>query len=358
MKSGNAVTKGPIPANIDTNNPIYLLKYSTVSSLKNADNVILPGTEVTNKDCFFYYNGPTIVPTGVCGNGIKEGAEQCDDGNAVGGDLCDGVCRPIVATPPGGGGSPTVGGTPSSNAPPGTTLSQLETKVVLRGKAYPNSDVNVLLDGKSLGSVRADANADFIFSTTRATPGTATFGFVAKDPVGTESITTSVVFEVVQSAITTVANVFIPPTLKVSKKQILPGELFTLTGFTAPSATVTAAIFPGSDTVLSATADGAGAWALQVDTASLTSGSHTTKASFELSKTIKSGFGRSVSFFIGEGTPLQGDSADINGDSKINLVDFSIFLTLWNSSDSRGDFNSDNKVNLADFSIMLFNWTG
>jgi cysteine-rich repeat protein len=296
-----------------------------------------------------------------CGDAVLQVRfdEQCDDGNNTPGDLCSGICRSETPVPPGGGGgSPSVGGTPSTGGTPGSTQSALETKVVLRGKAYPNSDVSVLLDGKSLGTTRADANADFIFSTTRATPGTATFGFVAKDSGGLESITTSVVFEVIQSAITTVSNVFVPPTLKVSKKQIPPGELFVLSGQTAPNATVTAAIFPGTDTILNARAEPSGLWSIQVDTKSLTAGSHTTKASFSLSSTIKSGFGKSVSFFIGNGAAPAGNGPDINQDEKVNLVDFSIFLTLWNGDDERGDFNGDTRVNLADFSIMLFNWTG
>jgi cysteine-rich repeat protein len=294
-----------------------------------------------------------------CGDAVLQVrfSEACDDGNNTPGDLCNGICQSETPTPPGGGGAPTVGGTPGSSGAPGTTPSAQETKVVLRGKAYPNADVTVLVDGKNKGSVRADANADFIFSTTQVTPGTATFGFVAKDPLGVDSITTSIVFEVIQSAVTTVSNVFIPPTIKVSSKQITPGDLFTLSGFTVPSATVTAALFPGSDT-FTAPAAPSGAWTLQIDTKSLAEGARTSKASFALSSTIKSGFGKSVSFFIGEGTAPEGSGPDINEDTKVNLVDFSIFLTLWNTDDGRGDFNGDTRVNLADFSIMLFNWTG
>jgi len=42
---------------------------------------------------------PPPPPATVCGNGIVEGAEQCDDGNTVSGDGCDASCQTEV-TPP------------------------------------------------------------------------------------------------------------------------------------------------------------------------------------------------------------------------------------------------------------------
>jgi hypothetical protein len=229
---------------------------------------------------------------------------------------------------------------------------------VLRGKAYANSTVNILLDGKAVGTVTADSNADFLFTTTAITPGTATFSFWSRDAAGVDSITTSMVFEVVQSAVTTLANIYLPPTIAASSKQIKPGGLVTLSGYTVPSAKVSSPIIPGDKSALSSTADGSGKWALQVDTASLSNGFHSVKSMFQLPDGSKSGYGRSLSFFVGEGEPPAGKSPDLNLDGKVNLIDFSIFLTSWGTDNDRSDFNSDTKVNLADFSIMLFAWTG
>ena len=53
-----------------------------------------------------------------------------------------------------------------------------------------------------------------------------------------------------------------------------------------------------------------------------------------------------------------GNRSDLNKDGKVNLVDFSILLSFWNTDDAIADINQDGTVNLADFSIMLFNWTG
>jgi len=79
-----------------------------------------------------------------------------------------------------------------------------------------------------------------------------------------------------------------------------------------------------------------------------------------LSNSRISNFSTPLLFGIGEAPSGDacGGAPDINGDTKINLVDFSIFLLSWQSDDPASDFSCDGIVNLADFSIMLFNWTG
>ncbi|MDB4983749.1 MAG: hypothetical protein JWM82_4501 [Myxococcales bacterium] len=47
--------------------------------------------------------GPTICTTTVCGNGMREGSEQCDDGNQVTGDHCTPFCRLEPVCPATGG---------------------------------------------------------------------------------------------------------------------------------------------------------------------------------------------------------------------------------------------------------------
>lgn len=306
-----------------------------------------------NSDCKSF--GP------YCGDSVLQVrfTEQCDDGNASETDLCNNLCRSLPAVPPGGQGAPPRGSTPDvPGAPPGAIPSEIVTKVVLRGKAYPLSTVNILLDGQKKDSVLADASADFVYSTTVVTPGTATFGLWAQDNKGIDSIINSVVFEVVQSAVTTVSNIFLPPTIGVNEKKVAVGDLLTVSGQTIPNVKVVTEINAGTKSTLNATSDGGGAWSLQVDTKSFKEGADTAKALFQITDVEKSGFGRSVSFIVGSGASLGEISADLNGDKKVNLVDFSIFLLSWDTDDIKSDFNLDGTVNLADFSIMLFNWTG
>lgn len=295
-----------------------------------------------------------------CGDGILQVrySEECDDGNATSGDLCSASCLEEVPVPPRTSGSPPRGIIPTLPATPGTIPADILTKVVLRGKAYPDSIVNILLDGKAFAKTRADSNADFSYSTTDVTPGTATFSFYALDSRGNGSLTTSAIFEVVQSAVTTVANIFLPPTISVAPSRVALGSPVLLSGQSVPLARIRTEIHSAS-TSLSAVTDKGGNWALQLDTSDMEEGDHTAKASFQISDAIKSGFGKSVTFTIGESS--QNGSCgkpDMNEDGKVNLVDFSIFLLSWQSTDAPADYNCDKRVNLADFSIMLFQWTG
>jgi cysteine-rich repeat protein len=349
--------------NITTNLVISICGDALVNAGEVCDSGIAGNTGAYGSSTAERICAPGCLTFGpYCGDSVLQVRfeEECNDGNNVSADLCSASCKAETPAAPPGAGTP-LGGVPSqAGGAPGLIRAETGTRVVLRGKAYPNSTVQILLDGKPLGTVQADANADFLYSTGDVTPGTATFGFVGKDSKGVESIATSVIFEVVQSAVTTVANVFLPPTLSVSSKQIQPGALLTLTGQSVPLAKITTEISGGTRSTLNAEADTTGTWALQVDTASLKEGLHAAKAQFVLSDAIKSGYGRSVSFVIGDGPVPSGGtgSADINGDGKVNLVDFSIFLLGWGKDDVRSDFNIDGTVNLADFSIMLFNWTG
>lgn len=64
-----------------------------MSHLKNqTGGAIVPGTEVTQISCDFFY----AKATSICGNAIKEGTEQCDDGNTNNNDGCSSSCRTPV----------------------------------------------------------------------------------------------------------------------------------------------------------------------------------------------------------------------------------------------------------------------
>ena len=239
----------------------------------------------------------------------------------------------------------------------GSSLAR-KSESVIGERAYPNSTVNILLDGQVFGKVLADSNADFLYTNTTVTPGTVTFSFSAADKVGTLSLINSVVFQVIQGAVTTVANIFLPPSINLSATSIAPGGLLTLSGQSVPFSNVTTQIDGQSSSTLLSAVDSSGNWALQLDTGSIPQGNHNAKSSFLLSTSTQSGYGRAVNFLVGTGGLSCSPSTDINKDGKVNLIDFSIFLTLWGTTDPRGDFNCDGKINLADFSIMLFNWTG
>jgi len=283
-----------------------------------------------------------------CGDGTVQSSydEECDDGNNVSGDGCDAVCG-AEETPsqPGGGGWYT---------------SPIVTKVVLQGKAYPGSIIHILKDGKEITTTKTDSAANFKKEIAEITSGIYTFGLWTEDKDGVKSITYTLTFSVSVNTVTTVSGIFLPPTISLDKTFLPRGGTLNIFGQTIPEVEVEVYV-ASSEVVEKVCADAIGAWLLAFNTAPLDEGEHTTKSRFQLNNEERSGFGRALSFYIGEKTFPSEDifrKADFNDDGKINLVDFSIFLMWWEKTNSQYDLNQDGTVDLADLSIFLCYWTG
>lgn len=303
-----------------------------------------------------------------CANSILEAlyGEECDDGNNVSGDRCSATCI-IEGTPAstggGTGGPGSLGGSQS-----GTVPLANPTRVIIEGKGYPRSNVNILKDGEVIGVVAANGNADFRFEITNITPGATTFGFWAEDRTGLRSIAFTTTFNVTERAVTTVSGVFLPPTIEIDKRSVNRGETVTVSGHTVPVATVLTHFNSEEEVIETVESDGAGEWELEFDTTPLENEEfHTAKAMFEvetpgLAGEVKSGFSQALSFYVGDKEFEGGPNADLNRDGRVNLVDFSILLFWWDTdggdSDPPADINQDDRVSLTDFSILLFQWTG
>jgi cysteine-rich repeat protein len=301
-----------------------------------------------------------------CGDGILMPlySEQCDDGNTNNGDFCTDHCQ-LEATSttvnPNNGGS-YGGGGGGGGLPSGFIPALQQTRVSILGKGYPNTSVNILKDGQVLGVVQTDSNADFSFDSGQLTPGATTFGFWSTDAKGLRSITFTTTFQVTQNAVTTVSNVYLPPTIDLTTKKASLGEIINSFGSSAPNARILLYVNKETKPAVIGTTTASGAWSLGVATDGLANESfHTVKAMFETigaGAQAKSGYSQLMSFYIGEKDVKTPGSADLNNDGKVNLVDFSILLFHWNTDHAVADLNSDSKVNLTDFSILLFNWTG
>lgn len=316
-------------------------------------------TRFCSPDCRSY--GP------YCGDGVLMPlyGEQCDDGNAVNGDFCTDQCRleatSTTTVPPTNTGS-TGGGGGSGGLPTGFIPALQQTRVNILGKAYPGSTVNILKDGQVFGIAQADQEANFSYESGALTPGPTTFGFWATDAKGLRSITFTTTFQVTQNAVTTVSNVYLPPTIDLKSKKIKLGDVIEAFGSSAPNARIS--LFTNKETKPSAigTTTTSGAWSLGFTSEGLADESfHTVKAIFESIGTgaqARSGYSQLVNFYVGNKDVKGPASADINSDGKVNLIDFSILLFHWGTTNPIADLNADGKVNLTDFSILLFNWTG
>lgn len=340
-------------------------------------NPFVSGTLGCNSDCQSFATSSCYT----CGNGHKESKEECDGtdyggtscstwGFSDGSLLCTSDCRlnttncTVKENPggiPGSGNSGGSGSSPGGPFNPGTEVVQ-ETKVVMRGKAYPHSEVHILIDGVVAGIVDADAKADFYFESAEIAPGVTSFGFWSEDKGGLKSTLLTLTLRVVSNAVTTISGVNIAPSIDVDKSSVRQGEIVKIFGQTVPETTINVFVHSEGEHISETKSATDGTWQIDFDTTPLEIDFHTAKALFIVGadkNVIKSGFSRAVSFHVGKiGGEAACAEADLNHDGRVNLTDFSILLFHWGSDNECADQNQNGTVDLVDFSIMMYYWTG
>jgi len=307
------------------------------------------------------------VRISVCGNNIKESGEQCD-GSDLGGASCQSLgysggtlsCRPdctfdtsgcIVAPPAGGGGG-------------GGYVAPV-TQVIFSGRAYPKSTVTLLKDAQVAAVTVADANANFSITLSGLSGGNYIFSIYAEDDQGRRSSLLTFPVSVTSGVTTKIEGIFIAPTIAVDKIEVKKGDNIAIFGQSAPNSEITIAVSSDEEIFVKTPADKYGAYLYNLDTSPISMGQHFAKSKSALKGEISS-FSQAVSFLVGTKNvfalppgkcPLK---ADLNGDCRVNLVDFSI-AAYWYKRPSPPpsvDLNGDGKVDLVDFSIMAYYWTG
>ncbi|XOU93987.1 MAG: dockerin type I domain-containing protein [Candidatus Kerfeldbacteria bacterium] len=251
-------------------------------------------------------------------------------------------------------------------------LEDPDTTVVFRGIAYPSATVTFSQDGSILSIISTTSQAIFEVSAI-IDPGTYTFSVIGLDQDGLEGKQSNFTLTLTTGTTTTISGIFLGPTIEADQTNISSGETITLSGTTVPdsevnvtltSPVVGAAAGEQHIAVSIASADTNGRWIQLYDADDLAEGSHEAKAqAIEPVNDAVSEFSKSVIFNVTADEPNICDGAlpgDINCDTFVNLVDFSILLFYWNTANpanERADINSDGIVNIVDFSIMLFYWT-
>ncbi|MFA5853948.1 MAG: dockerin type I repeat-containing protein [Patescibacteria group bacterium] len=314
----------------------------------------------------------------VCGNTITEWDEECDvtdlNGQSCqsqgfgGGTLsCDPSCSFDTSLCTTSSGS--VGGGATGGGGGGATTVPVVTQVTFSGRAYPLSKVVVLKDGQVAVSTIAGPDARFEVSLTGLATGNYAFGIYGEDATGLHSALFSFPVYITNGATTRVSGIFIAPTISADKSEVKRGDNIAIFGRTAPNSEVTLAVNSENELFYSVNADATGAYLYTLNTAVLEAGSHSTQAKSALEEEA-SPFGKTVGFVVGTKNvtalpDVVGVKGDVNGDGKVNLVDFSI-VAYWYQRELSAEFrvvekeqlNGDGKVNLVDFSIMAYHWSG
>ncbi len=261
----------------------------------------------------------------------------------------------------------------TATVPSEPPIEEPDTTVVFKGIAYPFSTVTLSQDEAVKSVISTTAQAIFEVSLI-VDPGTYTFTIVGLDDSGREGKPSNFTITLTSGTTTTISGIFLGPTIAADQSSITTGETVTLAGTTAPSSevnvTLTSPVFGAAAgdqhiAVNIASADTNGRWVQLYNADDLVDGSHEAKAqAIEPINSNVSEFSKSVFFEVTTTAPDPCASCvpgDINCDGFVNLVDFSILLFYWNTSNpsnARADINADGLVNITDFSIMLFYWTG
>lgn len=286
------------------------------------------------------------TPALFCGDGSCNGSETCS--------TCPADCG-ICPAPAGGGGGGYV--------PP-----VAETKVIFSGKAYPKSTITLLKDAQIAATTIAGADANFQISVSGLSAGNYIFSLYGEDSKGLRSSLITFPISVTQGATTNVSGIFIAPTIDVDKSEVKRGDNIAIFGQSVPNSEITISINSDEEIFAKTPADKSGVYLYNFDTSPLEIAQHFTKSKAALGPEISS-FSKAVSFNVGTKTIIKETAkcgkADLNCDKKVNLVDFSI-AAYWYKRRISADFavkekellNSDGKVDLVDFSIMAYYWTG
>ena len=262
----------------------------------------------------------------------------------------------------GQGGNLGPGGT--GDVPDGSALLYLAT-VSFSGWGIPLSTVTVLKDGVVAATTQSHADGSFKMTLLGLERGAYTFQIFDRDTAGITSASYPSTLTLGSGTSNDISDIVISPTIALDADTVAVGAPAHASGATIPGARVEISVSPQSAATTSsqvysytATSSVTGAWDASIDTSTLSKGIYVVSARAIESAQEKSDFGKPLFLGVGGGaTPSSGNS-DINGDGKVNLIDFSIMLSQWGTAGTTADLNGDGTVNLADFSILLFNWTG
>lgn len=235
-------------------------------------------------------------------------------------------------------------------------------KIIFSGEAFPGATIGVHLIGTEYGDVLIDqefivgADGKFNQEIRGQVEEKRMYGLFIKDRDGNPAKSKFFIYKLKYNTITRQQNIIFAPTIKINKVKLARGELLFVSGYAAPNNKVEAVvdgIVVGDDTV-----DQAGLYRILIDTQKLSIGAHRLQThQIDPESGITSDVSNAKDFRV---VAFAFTNADFNGDNKINVQDWSIFLNKWFSPSASdralADLNGDGKINLGDFSLFLMSF--
>lgn len=237
------------------------------------------------------------------------------------------------------------------------TAGPILASITFSGKAFPGGKISIVqkeLDTETTANQQDISRADGSFNIrfTDLPKGIHSFGLLVKDPDGRTSQTK---FFLVDANKTDAVfkDIVVPPTVDMLYGQVSRGSNLNVFGYASPAHTIRIYL----DDILSkeALAGRGGAYSFNLPTGALDFGQHKVRAKqINLDGGKESDFSTTRTFIVSK---LAVVKADLNGDGKIDIKDWSIFLARWSGKKSAErasiDLNGDGKVDIGDFSIFI-----
>lgn len=236
---------------------------------------------------------------------------------------------------------------------------------LFRGYAYPGSMVTVLKNGLPLNTLPANQDGTFEVPVRNIKSGTYTFGIKAEYDGLSSAITTYTIY-IPPLEVTTVNDIYLSPTITSDKIEVLRGTPIIFSGKAIPNSNIALTVYYKNGITKNLISGKDGSWRLVFDSKEVGEGDLTAKVRSSTAGSL-SAFSNPLLFTVGKQNVMRKTKAslvnarcDLNNDSRVNLLDFSI-MAFWYKRlgfPLKVDLNSDGRVNLTDLSILAYCWTG
>lgn len=261
---------------------------------------------------------------------------------------------------------PTPNPIPNNGVPLSPVLAGTDS-ALFKGLAYPGGTISVLKNGLVLHETPVFADGSFVIPVRNIIPGTYTFSLIAKDSLGLKSSPVTYTIMIVSGIVTEVVGVIMPPTITSDKTEVKVSDSIIFSGRAIPNTEIKLTIFARTGVTRDAVANASGTWSYTYTTNNLDFGNYTVRARTKVSSAFTL-YSETILFTVGNKNTLRkkteisliGARCDLNNDSRVNLLDFSI-MAYWYKRIGfpiKVDLNSDGRINLTDLSILAYCWTG
>lgn len=255
---------------------------------------------------------------------------------------------------------------PNNGIPLAPQLSGTDS-ATFSGQAYPGATISILKNGLVLHEASVNSNGSFTVPLRNIVPGTYTFTLLAKDTNGLKSSQVTYTIMIESGIVTTVTGIIMPPTITTDKTEVKLGDTITFSGTSIPNTEVTLNIFARNGVFKTALANASGTWTYALSTSNYETSDYNAKARTKIGAEYTL-YSDTILFTIGNKNTsrkkgllsLINARCDLNNDSRVNLLDFSI-MAFWYKRlgfPAKVDLNSDGRINLTDLSILAYCWTG